>query len=96
MNRRRHKTLAFFLAALLAFCGLLGAMECDCHCDDHGAVEQSCACDCVCCNIGGAAQIVDCQTGTVSPRAFAGFLQSHAAGDSGRLTESFIFTPPRT
>lgn len=95
MSRHRHQVLALCTALLLAVVGLLGLMACDCHADDHGAHEHACACDCVCCGAPlsalAAAPGCDAPARPMHPAA----VHPAADGDTGRLTESFIFTPPR-
>lgn len=92
---REHKFILICVAFALAFCGVFAAVSCDCHSDELNSHAGTCACDCVCCSPAGVMQIADSGSNRTAPLSIVRMLPHIEDSDSGRLIESFIFTPPR-
>lgn len=95
VNRRKNIFVAFVFVLLFALCGAWADIGCNCHDDADCQDSAACACDCICCGSGVAILAANSGSSAIEPLLIFAFLNPTQAGDSGRLTESFIFTPPR-
>jgi hypothetical protein len=86
--------LLLILLALGSF-GLLEAFGCDCHDDDLRAESAVCDCACACCVSGLVAPVAESGAHASPVPPLIAFRPSPEDLDTGRLSASFIFTPPR-
>ena len=83
------------VALLVAAGTWLSVFACDCHEGDCKSEPATCACDCACCIVAGAEQPERMETTLALPMPVVASVHIVSEEDTGRLTESFIFTPPR-
>ena len=95
MHRFSNILLSLSVALLVAAGTWLSVFACECHEGDCKSEPAACACDCACCIVAGAEQPDRPEMTLSLPLPVVARFPIAPEGDSGRLIESFIFTPPR-
>ena len=92
---RQNRFIALWLLIGFVLCGTVSALVCDGHADACDPADATCACDCITCGSGLALSVGDAGSAHIMPPPRVHFVDRQDDRDSGRLLESFIFTPPR-